>query len=100
MGEVHRMEFYVYIMMNISKTLYIGVTNDLIRRISEHKNGLCEGFTKRYKINKLVYYEIYLCILEAIQREKSLKHWKREKKLQLIESVNPHWEDLSTIVGC
>jgi len=94
------MEFYVYIMTNISKTLYIGVTNDLLRRISEHKNGLHKGFTKTYKINILVYYEIYPYVLEAIQREKSLKHWTRKKKLQLIESVNPHWEDLSTIIGC
>jgi len=93
------MEFYVYIMTNISKTLYIGVTNDLVRRISEHKDGLHKGFTKKYKINQLLYYEIYIYVLEAIQREKSLKHWKREKKLQLIERVNPHWKDLSTIMG-
>ncbi|MBI2707649.1 MAG: GIY-YIG nuclease family protein [Proteobacteria bacterium] len=94
------MEFYVYIMTNISKTLYIGVTNDLLRRISEHKSGLHKGFAKKYKINQLLYYEIYPYVLEAIQRDKSLKHWKREKKVQLIESVNPHWEDLSTIVDC
>ncbi len=93
------MEFFVYIMTNLSRrSLYVGVTNDLGRRVYEHKNGLCEGFTKRYKINQLVYYENYQYVMDAIQREKSLKKWKREWKLQLIETVNPHWEDLGDII--
>jgi len=75
-------------------TLYIGVTNDLIKRVYEHKNNLVEGFTKRYGVHKLVYYEIYSDIYDAIEREKRLKKWNREWKINLIKKSNPSWEDL------
>ena len=88
-------QFYVYIMTNRSKTLYIGVTNDLWRRVYEHKNKLIEGFTKKYNLNKLVYYEIHNEINRGILREKQLKGWSRIKKIKLIESQNPFWLDLS-----
>jgi putative endonuclease len=82
-------------MTNKSGTLYVGVTNNLERRISEHKNSLIEGFTKKYKINQLLYYEETNDILAAIEREKQLKGWRRDKKIALIESSNPEWKDLS-----
>ncbi len=82
-------------MTNRSKTLYIGVTNDLWRRVYEHKNKLIEGFTKKYNLNKLVYYEIHNEINRGILREKQLKGWSRIKKIKLIESQNPFWLDLS-----
>ena len=82
-------------MTNNSKTLYIGVTNDLQRRIYEHKNKLVEGFTKRYNITKLVYYETTNSIESAIKREKQLKNWKRAWKIELIESMNKDCDDLS-----
>ena len=86
---------YVYIMASEKNgTLYIGVTNDLIRRVYEHKNDLIEGFTKRNKVHKLVYYEITDNSLTAITREKSLKKWNRAWKIRLIEKHNPCWMDL------
>ncbi len=88
-------KYYVYIMTNHSKTLYTGVTNDLKRRVFEHKNKLVEGFTKRYNITKLVYYEETSDINSAIRREKQLKNWHRQWKIDLIESVNKDWDDLS-----
>lgn len=88
--------YYVYIMTNNSKTLYIGVTNDLIRRIYEHKNKLIDGFTKKYNITKLVYYEVFNTVEDAIKREKQLKNWHRQWKINLIESMNNDWRDLST----
>ena len=88
-------QYFVYIMTNKSGTLYVGVTNDLERRMSEHKNSLIEGFTKKYKINKLLYYEETNDILVAINREKQIKGWRRDKKIALIESSNPEWKDLS-----
>ena len=75
-------------------TLYIGVTSDLVKRIWEHKNNLVEGFTKRYKVHRLVWYELHATMESAITREKRLKNWKRKWKLDLIESTNPDWEDL------
>lgn len=88
--------YYVYILTNASKTvLYIGVTNDLQRRIFEHKQGLIDGFTKRYKCRHLMYYEETNNIREAIAREKQLKGWTRHKKEDLIHSLNPNEEDLS-----
>jgi putative endonuclease len=75
-------------------TLYIGVTNNLLRRIHEHKFGLVDGFTKKYQIKILVYFESTEDILEAIRREKQLKKWKRQWKLELIEDYNPDWLDL------
>ena len=87
--------YYVYIATNRSKTLYIGVTNDIVRRIWEHKNKVIRGFTEQYNINKLVYVEQTSNIEDAIAREKQLKGWLRKKKVELIESTNPDWDDLS-----
>ncbi|MFA5032611.1 MAG: GIY-YIG nuclease family protein [bacterium] len=88
-------EYYVYIMTNKSKTLYTGITNDIERRVSEHRSKLIRGFTKRYNITKLVYYESTDDVRIAIEREKQIKGWLRIKKIALIESVNPEWKDLS-----
>jgi putative endonuclease len=88
-------QYYVYIITNRSRTLYAGVTNDLIRRIYEHKNHLVKGFTDKYNITKLVYYETTNDVKSAIEREKQIKGWLRRKKIDLIESVNPEWKDLS-----
>jgi putative endonuclease len=88
-------DYYVYIMASDSGTLYTGVTNDLVRRISEHKQDLIDGFTKKYQCHKLAYYENYTNIKGAIAREKQLKNWNRNKKQELINKVNPHWQDLS-----
>jgi len=87
--------YYVYISANKRNgTLYIGVTSNLKRRIYEHKNNLIDGFTKRYNVHKLVYYEETNDIQRAIQREKQLKKWNRKWKMELIEKVNPQWKDL------
>jgi len=82
-------------MTNKSKTLYIGITSDLYRRVFEHKQKFVNGFTKKYNINKLVYYEITNDVSAAIAREKQIKRWRREKKIKLIEGFNPEWRDLS-----
>ena len=88
--------YYIYILTNKNnKVLYTGVTNNLKRRLNEHKNKLVEGFTKKYNVNKLVYFETYKSIKTAIKREKQIKGWLRIKKIELIESQNPEWEDLS-----
>jgi putative endonuclease len=79
-------------------TLYIGLTSDLVKRIWEHKNNSVEGFTKRYGIHQLVWYELHENMESAIEREKRLKEWKREWKLELIESINPTWEDLYSTI--
>ena len=89
-------QFYVYMLCNKTRsTLYIGVTNDLERRIGEHRGKLIEGFTARYSLNRLVFFEVYADPLNAIAREKQLKGWRREKKDRLIAKANPHWEDLA-----
>jgi len=75
-------------------TLYIGVTSNLIKRVWEHKNDLAEGFTKKYGVHTLVWYEVHEDMVSAIDREKALKEWKREWKLELIEAMNPEWRDL------
>ena len=75
--------------------MYIGITNDLVRRIIEHKDEMIEGFTKRYHVHKLVYYEEYSDVREAIMREKQLKNWSRGKKNQLVERANPEWKEIS-----
>jgi len=86
---------YVYIMSNkINGTLYIGVTSDLIKRVWQHKSGFVSGFTKKYGLKQLVYYEQHHDITEAIHREKQLKKWSRALKLNLINQNNPKWEDL------
>ena len=90
-----QVNYFVYIMTNKSGTLYTGVTNNLERRVFEHKTQLIEGFTKKYKISKLVYFEATSDIKVAIMREKQIKGWKHKKKIALIESMNPGWKDLS-----
>lgn len=87
--------FYVYILASYSGTLYIGITNNLLRRLSEHKTGQVDGFTKRYGCKKLVYYEYFTDVKAALSREKEIKKWRRNKKHNLIKSINPHWRDLS-----
>lgn len=87
--------YYVYIMTNKSRTLYTGVTNNLERRVGEHKSKAIPGFTSKYNITKLVYYEEGSDINVAIAREKQIKGWLRAKKIALIESTNPEWRDLS-----
>jgi putative endonuclease len=88
--------YYVYILASkYYGTLYIGVTNNLPKRASEHTEGLIDGFTKKYGVHKLVYYEIYEDVNEAIHRETLLKKWNREWKIHLIEKDNPQWVDLS-----
>lgn len=85
----------MYIMMNRKRTtLYIGVTSNLLSRVEEHKQGLGSGFTKKYRLYDLVYYESFFSIEEAIKREKQLKNWKREWKLELIKKMNPEFIDL------
>ncbi len=87
--------YWVYILASrIGGTLYIGVTNNLVRRVYEHRMGLADGFTKKYQVHRLVYFEQYNDIEAAILREKRLKKWKREWKIELIEKDNPRWDDL------
>ena len=88
-------QYYVYIMASKSRTLYTGITDDLVQRVFEHKNKLIEGFTKKYNIINLVYYEVTGDVQAAIQREKQIKGWLRKKKIALIETMNPEWKDLS-----
>jgi len=88
--------YYIYIISNWNnKVIYVGMTNDLERRIYEHKNKIFEGFSKKYNLNKLVYYEYTNDVNAAIQREKQIKKWRREKKNSLVESRNPEWKDLA-----
>ncbi|VAX29030.1 Excinuclease ABC, C subunit-like [hydrothermal vent metagenome] len=88
--------YYIYCLTNWNnKVMYIGVTNNLERRIYEHKNKLLEGFTKKYNLNKLVYFEETRDIHAAISREKEIKKWRREKKDALVKQLNPDWEDLA-----
>ena len=88
-------DYYVYILTNkYNNVMYIGVTNNLQRRVYEHKNGIYEGFTKKYNVHKLVYCEQCHDVKDAIRREKQLKHWSREKKNALVRSVNPDWNEI------
>lgn len=92
---MHEKNYFVYILTNRKNgTLYVGVTNDLARRIYEHKNNLVEGFTKKYNVHDLMYYEQCNDIESAINREKCIKKWYRKWKLELINSANPGWRDL------
>ncbi len=92
--------FYVYILASRYRgTMYVGVTNDLSRRVGEHKSGAVQGFTKRYKVNHLVHIEQYESIAEARNREHVLKRWRREWKFELIEAQNPNWNDLTDQLG-
>lgn len=87
--------YYVYILASrIGGTLYIGVTNDLLRRVGEHREGVVAGFTKKYRVHRLVYFEVFDDIEAAITREKQLKGWNRAWKIRLIEKDNPNWDDL------
>ena len=86
---------YVYIMASKSGTLYVGVTSNIKKRVWQHKNHLVPGFTDKYKIDKLLYFERIGDSLSAINREKQIKTWRREKKVKLIDSENPNWSDLS-----
>ena len=89
------MQFYVYILASAFRgTLYVGVTNDLVRRLWEHKQGVAESFTKKYGIKLLVYYEVHASIEAAITREKSIKRWGRAMKYEAIAKANPFWHDL------
>ncbi len=88
-------EYFVYIMTNVIGMLYVGVTNDLLRRVYEHKNKLVKGFTSRYNLTKLVYFDSTDDVTVAIAREKQIKGWLRKKKVALIESMNPKWDDLA-----
>lgn len=87
--------YWVYILSNQSRKLYVGVTNDLQRRVYEHKNKMVEGFTSRYNLTRLVWFDETDSVDEAIAYEKKIKGWKRCKKLELIEKNNPEWEDLA-----
>ncbi len=87
--------YYVYILTNKSGTLYTGMTNNIRRRVREHKDKLVAGFTRRYNLTRLVYYECFTDVWAAIAREKQIKGWVRRKKLELIASINPQWRDLS-----
>ena len=87
--------YWVYILASaVGGTLYIGVTNNLVRRMYEHRNGLVPGFTKRYSVHRLVYFEPHTDVEAAIRREKRLKRWNRAWKIKLIEEMNPNWDDL------
>ena len=88
-------QYYVYIMSNRTHVLYIGVTNDLENRVGQHQERASPGFTQRYHLIRLVYFEQYDKIADAIARERQLKGWRRSKKIALIESLNPRWSDLS-----
>jgi putative endonuclease len=91
--------FWIYILASRPRgTLYVGVTNDLVRRVQEHREGLVEGFTKEHSVKMLVYYEEYATAIDAIQREKNIKHWPRKWKLDLVRSTNPEWSDLWEVI--
>jgi putative endonuclease len=96
---VQETEYYVYIMSNPSHTVfYTGVTSDLSRRIYEHKSKLIDGFTKKYNVTQLLYFEAYKSPYQAITREKQIKHWKQEWKLHTIKKSNPNFNDLYNIL--
>src|SRR5580698_4506483 len=87
--------FWIYILASRPRgTLYVGITSDLVRRVQEHREGRIEGFTKQNSVKMLVYYEEYATAIEAIQREKNIKHWPRKWKIDLVGSMNPEWSDL------
>ena len=94
-------DYYVYVLTNENNNvMYIGITNDLKRRVYEHKSNTIEGFTKKYHVHKLVYYEITTDVNSAIAREKQLKKWKRAKKNALVETLNPKWKELTIEEKC
>jgi putative endonuclease len=91
--------YFVYIMASLSGTLYVGITNSVRRRSWEHEKAIGSAFTKRYEVNRLVYYEAFQYVRNALAREKELKGWRRSKKVALIENMNPSWRDLSKDFG-
>ncbi len=91
--------YYIYIMASRSRVLYTGVTNDLARRVNEHKQGLFSGFTSKYRVTRLVYFEEFADIRDAIAREKEVKDWRRSRRVRLIENRNPTWEDLAATLS-
>jgi putative endonuclease len=91
--------YHVYILASLQRVLYVGTTSDLRGRVYKHKTGAIEGFTTRYRVNRLVYYETYADARTAITREKQLKGWLRKRKVELIDAVNPEWEDLADRIG-
>jgi putative endonuclease len=94
------MTYYVYLLASRKYgTLYIGVTNDLIRRVYEHRSKVVDGFTRRYDVDKLVWFEVYDDVLSAIAREKELEKWRRDWKIRLIEEQNPNWMDLYPVLS-
>ena len=94
-NKMGKRSYYVYILANDFGSIYIGVTNDLERRMAEHRSKLIEGFTKKYNLTRLVHVEECGEVVDAIAREKQIKGWRRSKKVALIESLNPAWDDLS-----
>lgn len=92
-------DYHVYIVASINRTLYVGSTNDLRRRVHEHKTSAVDGFTRRYRVNRLVHFEAFTDIRDAKKREKQLKGWLRRRKIALIEASNPEWEDLADRIG-
>jgi putative endonuclease len=94
-GRLRAVVYHVYILAGASGVLYTGVTNHLERRVMQHKQGQCDGFTKEYEVKRLVYFEPFSDIRDAISREKQIKRWRREKKLALIRKMNPKFRDLS-----
>ena len=93
------MPYYIYIITNKRDgTLYIGITNNLARRMLEHKNKIFRGFARDYNLSKLIYFEEYDTAMDGIRREKQLKRWNRQWKIDLIESINPYWHDLCDLV--
>lgn len=90
-----RKTYCAYILSSLSGVLYVGVTGNLEGRIFQHKNGVFDGFTKKYRCSRLIYYEEFSYVMDAIAREKQLKGWSRNKKIRLIEKLNPKWEDLA-----
>ncbi len=95
----HFYQFWVYIMGSRTGVLYVGMTGFFTRRIGQHKSGLIDGFTKKYGVDRLLYYEVYSDVGKAKRRELQLKGWRREKKIKLIEKMNPRWEDLAEHLG-
>ena len=93
------MAYFMYMMASKSRVLYIGMTNNLDTRVLEHKHGLVKGFSQQYRCHRLVYYERFDDVRDAIDREKQLKRWRRDKKVWLIEQVSPTWEDLAEGLG-
>lgn len=93
-----RHQYWVYMLTNRSGGFYIGITNDLVRRVYEHRSGEVPGFSQRYRMHRLIYYEGFQFVNDALARERQLKGWRRDKKISLIESSNPSWRDLSVDV--